>query len=67
MHYGPGALGGAVSVEPRWFALPYASASYANGGDEFVLAAGFGSDTFFTALPAEILIQTVGFLRLCAA
>ncbi|MBP9153599.1 MAG: TonB-dependent receptor [Xanthomonadales bacterium] len=46
VHYGPGALGGAVSVEPRWFALPYASASYANGGDEFVLAAGFGSDTF---------------------
>jgi len=46
VHYGPGALGGAVSIEPRWFALPYASASYATGGDESVVAAGFGSDTF---------------------
>jgi iron complex outermembrane receptor protein len=46
VHYGPGALGGAVSVEPRWFNLPYASASYADGGDDSVLAAGFGSDSF---------------------
>lgn len=46
VHYGPGALGGAVSVEPRWFSTPFASASYASGGDEYVLAGGFGSDTF---------------------
>jgi iron complex outermembrane receptor protein len=44
VHYGPGALGGAVSVEPRWFSTPYASASVMSGGDEYVLAGGFGSD-----------------------
>ncbi len=38
VHYGPGALGGAVSVEPRWFSTPYASASFMSGGDEYVLA-----------------------------
>jgi iron complex outermembrane receptor protein len=46
VHYGPGALGGAVSIEPRWFATPYASASYADGGDDYVLAGGFGDDAF---------------------
>ena len=46
VHYGPGALGGAVSVEPRWFSTPYASASVMSGGDEYVLAGGFGSDNF---------------------
>ena len=46
VHYGPGALGGAVSIEPRWFAAPYASASYASGGDDYVLAGGFGGDAF---------------------
>jgi iron complex outermembrane receptor protein len=46
VHYGPGALGGAVSVEPRWFSTPYASASFMSGGDEYVLAGGFGSDSF---------------------
>ena len=46
VHYGPGALGGAVSIEPRWFGAGYANASYASGGDETVLAGGLGNDAF---------------------
>lgn len=46
VHYGPGALGGAVSIEPRWFDTPYLDASYASGGDEYALAGGIGGDAF---------------------
>ncbi|HVT31155.1 MAG TPA: TonB-dependent receptor [Rhodanobacteraceae bacterium] len=49
VHYGPGALGGAVSIEPRWFDAPFANASYATGGDEALLAAGLGSDSYSIA------------------
>ena len=44
VHYGPGALGGAISIEPRWFDAPFVSAGYATGGDETMLAAGIGSE-----------------------
>lgn len=43
VHYGPGALGGAISIEPRWFDAPFASAGYATSGDETILSAGIGS------------------------
>lgn len=46
VHYGPGALGGAVSVEPRWFDAPYLAGGYATGGDDFVAVAGIGNDSF---------------------
>lgn len=46
VHYGPGALGGAVSIEPRWFDAPFASAGYATSGNEATLAAGIGSENF---------------------
>lgn len=49
VHYGPGALGGAVSIEPRWFDAPFASAGYATGGDEALLTAGLGSDSYSLA------------------
>ena len=46
VHYGPGALGGAVSVEPRWFDAPYLGAGYASGGDESVVIAATGGESF---------------------
>jgi iron complex outermembrane receptor protein len=46
VHFGPGALGGAISLEPRWFGAPFASAGYATAGDEWNVAAGTGSDGF---------------------
>jgi len=49
VHYGPGALGGAVSIEPRWFDAPFANAGYATGGDDALLAAGLGSDSYSIA------------------
>jgi iron complex outermembrane receptor protein len=49
VHYGPGALGGAVSIEPRWFDAPFANASYATSGDEALLAAGLGGDSYSIA------------------
>lgn len=58
VHYGPGALGGAVSVEPRWFELPYASASYARGGDEYVVAGGFGSEQFSVGVAQHSVNRT---------
>ncbi len=50
VHFGPGALGGAVSMEPRWFQAPFAIGGYATGGDETTLAAGLGSDHFSVAV-----------------
>jgi len=49
VHYGPGALGGAVSIEPRWFDAPFASAGYATSGDEAYLSAGLGSESYSIA------------------
>lgn len=50
VHFGPGALGGAVSFEPRWFTAPFATAGYATGGSEWNMAAGAGSDVFSVAV-----------------
>lgn len=50
VHFGPGALGGAVSFEPRWFAAPFASGGYATGGDEASIAAGTGSQNYSLAI-----------------
>lgn len=44
VHYGPGALGGAISIEPRWFDAPFVSGGYATAGDETMVSAGIGSE-----------------------
>jgi iron complex outermembrane recepter protein len=49
VHYGPGALGGAVSIEPRWFDATTLSAGYASSGDETTLVAATGSESFSLA------------------
>ncbi len=46
VHFGPGAVGGAISVEPRWFDGGSVIGSYASAGDEAALTAGFGSESF---------------------
>ncbi|HEY6941878.1 TonB-dependent receptor [Dokdonella sp.] len=46
VHYGPGALGGAISIEPRWFDAAFVEAGYATAGDEANLVAGLGADAF---------------------
>jgi len=46
VHYGPGALGGAISIEPRWFDASFVEAGYASAGDEASLVAGLGADAF---------------------
>jgi iron complex outermembrane receptor protein len=46
VHYGPGALGGAVSVEPRWFDSAVLAGNYASGGDESLVAGGIGGESF---------------------
>lgn len=46
VHFGPGALGGAISIEPRWFDGYTAGASYASSGDEASVLAGLGNDSF---------------------
>ena len=46
VHFGPGALGGAISVEPRWFDAAIFSAGYASSGDEMTLMGGIGSESF---------------------
>ncbi|HQV48458.1 MAG: TonB-dependent receptor [Dokdonella sp.] len=45
-HFGAGALGGAISIEPRWFDAPFVEGGYATSGDESNLTAGYGSDNF---------------------
>ncbi len=49
VHFGPGALGGAISIEPRWFDAATAMAGYANSGDEYQLMAGIGNESFSIA------------------
>lgn len=46
VHFGPGALGGAVSIEPRWFEGGIISGSYATSGNESSVMAGYGNDSF---------------------
>ncbi|GMU42532.1 MAG: TonB-dependent receptor [Xanthomonadales bacterium] len=46
VHFGPGALGGAISIEPRWFDGALVSTGYANSGDEAALTGGFGNEHF---------------------
>ncbi len=46
VHFGPGALGGAISIEPRWFESATAAAGYADSGNESQLMAGFGNAQF---------------------
>ncbi|HEU4664371.1 MAG TPA: TonB-dependent receptor [Dokdonella sp.] len=50
VHYGPGALGGAISIEPRWFDASFVEAGYATAGDEASLVAGVGADAFSLAV-----------------
>ncbi|MEO8748527.1 MAG: TonB-dependent receptor, partial [Rhodanobacter sp.] len=49
VHFGPGALGGAISLEPRWFTAPFATGGYASSGNESMLAAGTGGEEFSIA------------------
>ncbi len=49
VHFGPGALGGAISIEPRWFDSATVAASYAGSGDESSLMGGIGSESFSIA------------------
>ncbi len=46
VHFGPGALGGAISIEPRWFDGGTVSGGYASSGDEATLMGGFGGESF---------------------
>ena len=50
VHFGPGALGGAISIEPRWFDTPFAQGGYATAGDEAVLTAGTGGEHYSVAV-----------------
>ncbi|MCB1555619.1 MAG: TonB-dependent receptor [Xanthomonadales bacterium] len=50
VHFGAGAMGGAVSVEPRWFGGSEAKLGYASAGDETVVAAGTGGETYSIAV-----------------
>lgn len=46
VHFGPGALGGAVSIAPHWFDGTELNAGYASSGDESLLVAGHGNESF---------------------
>jgi iron complex outermembrane receptor protein len=46
VHFGAGALGGAISIEPRWFDTTTFAGGYASAGDEATLIAGTGSESF---------------------
>ena len=46
VHFGAGALGGAISIEPRWFDTTTFAGGYASSGDEATLIAGTGSPSF---------------------
>ena len=50
VHFGPGALGGAISIEPRWFDTSFLQAGYATSGDETALTAGTGSSDYSVAV-----------------
>ncbi|MFI4970126.1 MAG: TonB-dependent receptor [Lysobacterales bacterium] len=46
VHFGAGALGGAISIEPRWFDTTTVAGGYASAGNETTLIAGTGSSSF---------------------
>lgn len=46
VHFGPGALGGAISIEPRWFQGTELMGGYVDSGDEYTLLAGYGTESF---------------------
>lgn len=50
VHFGPGALGGAISIEPRWFDRGTVAGGYANSGDESTLLGGIGTESFSIAV-----------------
>lgn len=50
VHFGAGALGGAISIEPRWFDAPFLQTGYATSGNEALLAGGMGSENFSVAV-----------------
>ncbi len=49
VHFGPGALGGAISIEPRWFDTAALAAGYESAGDETHFMGGFGTEFFSVA------------------
>jgi len=49
VHFGPGALGGAISIEPRWFDGASVIGSYADSGNESRVMGGFGNQSFSIA------------------
>ncbi|HET9033501.1 MAG TPA: TonB-dependent receptor [Dokdonella sp.] len=50
VHFGAGALGGAVSIEPRWFDSAFIESGYSTSGNEALLAGGMGSEHFSLAV-----------------
>lgn len=50
VHFGPGALGGAISIEPRWFDTSFVQGGYATSGDETALTAATGSANYSVAV-----------------
>lgn len=46
VHFGPGALGGAISIEPRWFESATLAAGYADSGNESQIMGGIGNGNF---------------------
>jgi iron complex outermembrane receptor protein len=46
VHFGPGALGGAISIEPRWFDGGHAATTHVDSGSESSITGGFGNDSF---------------------
>lgn len=50
VHFGPGALGGAISIEPHWFDGTEMTGGYATSGQESLLVAGHGSEALSIGL-----------------
>ena len=50
VHFGAGALGGAISIEPRWFDTAFLETGYASSGNEALLSGGMGSEKFSVAV-----------------
>lgn len=50
VHFGPGALGGAISIEPQWFDGSELTGGYATAGSESLLVAGHGSEALSIGL-----------------
>ena len=50
VHFGPGALGGAVSIEPRWFDQHEVSAGFASSANEAWQTAATGAEDYSMAV-----------------